>query len=395
MTISEGFNLIEEHSGLIGLEDSLVEKYKQTVYEKSGGHPFIIRVMLGVIKQERKLGSLETVISKDILEALFDRSWNDLRQDSRFLFCLLSSWASPVLKTTLESAVSELITDKPYSLNDSVEQLSGHSLIVIHNSDEENEKYDLAQTARSFGRNKLKTYPNNEKINEIKEILQLFGPVSPGSLSVSFKDRANLFLSKYRQKLLKKNDSFEGLRVFTNLAFKHNFLLESASNLIKEIIFINQGKNQNELQQILKEINLKIIESEDPDISIYTKTAAYISYAESIEASNPNEAISVLVNALSNSDSSEEQAAELITSVNKIIKNTNNNSHGILNRERVKAIFGKYIEQNLRKNPEKNPRFCSAFLWLLISAGYKKEYGELRDVAQAFHPNNQFIMKFE
>jgi len=291
--------------------------------------------------------------------------------------------------------VSELISERQFKLNDAVEQLSGHSLIVIHNSDEENEKYDLAATARNFGRNKLKTYPSSEKINELKEILQLFGPVSPGSLSVSFKNRASLFLSKYRQKILKKNDSFEGLRVYTNLAFKHNFLLESSLNLIKEIIFINQGNKQNELQQILKEINLKIIESEDPDINESTKAAAYISYAESLEKTNSNEAISVLVNALSNGEFSETQATELINSANKIIKNSNNNSHGSLNRDKVRAVFGKYIEQNLKKSPEKNPRLCSSFLWLLISAGYKSEYDELRDIAQTLHPNNQLIMKFK
>lgn len=395
MTLSEGYDLIDKHSALIGLEASLLEKHKKSVYEKSSGHPFIMRVMLGVIKQENKIGSHEKVISKNILEALFDRSWNDLHQDSRFLFCLLSSWASPVLKTTLESAVTELIAERQFKLDEAVEQLSGHSLIVIHNSDEENEKYDLAATARNFGKNKLKTYPAIEKINELKEILQLFGPVSPGSLSVSFKNRANLFLSNYRQKILKKNDSFEGLRVYTNLAFKHNFLLESSLNLIKEIIFINHGVKQDELQQILKEINLKIIESEDPDISESTKSAAYISYAESLEKSNPNEAISVLVNALSNGEFSEERATELIISSNKIIKNSNNSSYGFLNREKVRALFGKYIELSLGKSPEKNPRFCSSFLWLLISAGLKKEYGELRDSAQALHSNNQLIMNFK
>jgi len=398
MSNDEAKKLLNEYSQRLGLSTQITESVLAEIIQRSSSHPYVMKQYLVSFKNNKKLGPPERSISDDILENLFERSFNLLNNREQYLFLILSSWASPVFKQALSSVINVIEPEVFYEMDDIVDALDANSMIVIHNPDSESEMYDLASTARAFGKSKIKLSPNLNKINEIKNYLQLFGPVSSGTLKSTLPSRAHLFINNCVHNI--KNNmihSTYALSIYARIAYKNPELLESALLFAKNIKMLSKNKEVNDIYEKILE---RIISSSSPVVPSSLKVDSYIEMAKRyFEEKKTKEGFITLANAISSEDVFIQNDSAIVSLIlNSVIFNKNFNSS--TNQSRVskneldqifKGAFKRVQEVKVVKmgsNPTAN------LLWFYQMIGKRVEFNELLGVAKKVFENDDHIQRF-
>jgi hypothetical protein len=177
MTESESFQLMDATASTLGIGHLLNANYKETIYDESGGHPYVIKMLLGEVAKARQLQPVERIVASqdEILDALFERTYTMLSSAAKRVFLTLCSWRSVVPKLALEAVLLRTVTeriDAEAAVTELV-QTSFVELVTGHNEGEEFLAVPLA--AAVFGRSKLAVSPMKGAIEADAQLLQAFG----------------------------------------------------------------------------------------------------------------------------------------------------------------------------------------------------------------------------
>jgi hypothetical protein len=182
MKPSESRQLLYQMAGKLGIRNLITSEFITDVIEESQGHPYIIKIWLGTIAQEKKLRSLSPLMasSDEILTALFERTYATLTPCAQRVFMTLASWNSLVPRIALE-AVLLRSTGVRQEVERAVQTLVQFSMAEIHASKDDHQEFiGIPLAASFFGKKKLNVSPLKTAIQSDTHILQMFAPSRSG-----------------------------------------------------------------------------------------------------------------------------------------------------------------------------------------------------------------------
>lgn len=176
MSEDECDQLIDATALLFNITIPLSEDYRQQLYGESDGHPYVIKVLLGEVKKSGHALKVERIVASQdqILNALFERTYNGLTPVAQRLFLTLSSWRSIVPQLAVEAVLLRPQNER-MDVERAVEELRQSSLIDVSESDDGSIFLMVPLVASLFGKRKLKVSPWRNAIEADVSLLQNIG----------------------------------------------------------------------------------------------------------------------------------------------------------------------------------------------------------------------------
>lgn len=214
MTVEEFNKLVTVISNNFKISDLITKKVSDELYKTSQGHPYVVKILLGEIANTKTTSNLNRVFeNKDqILQALFERTYDKLKPISQKVFQVLCNWRSIIPEIALEATITcnpLNIDDEIYGfdIQEAIDELRVFSFIEILNPKEEHKFINVPLTASIFGFSKYKTNPNKAEILSYTKLLQNFGASQALQISEGIEPRIKFFfLSSIPQKVLSQED---------------------------------------------------------------------------------------------------------------------------------------------------------------------------------------------
>jgi hypothetical protein len=177
MIEEEAFNLIDQEARRLGISTLLSAEYKEELIQESDGHPYVIKILLGQVAQEKRAVKPQRIVANAefLLAALFERTYESLTPGAQMVFLLLSSWRVYVPAIAVEAVF--LTPDKErFDVSSAIEELRRFSLIDEVRSQIDEEIFvGVPLAAASFGRQKLEFSPQKVAVDESRKLLMEFG----------------------------------------------------------------------------------------------------------------------------------------------------------------------------------------------------------------------------
>lgn len=173
MARNEALELIRATAAELGAEGIIDEAIADSIFAWSEGHPYVIRVIVGEAAKEGRYVAPKTLLPKrlDILSAVFERSFNRLSDEGRYLFLTVASWRSLVS----ELALVVVLGQRGFDIDAAIDECMRLSLIERRFFLDEQPAYVAPQVARVFAHKKLESDPDRLLIQEDLALLLKFG----------------------------------------------------------------------------------------------------------------------------------------------------------------------------------------------------------------------------
>lgn len=151
------------------VSDSVIE----SIYKYTGGHAYVMRVILGEMAKEGRYTPPAVVMGKrnDIVDAVFERSFNKLSDAGRALFLTVSNWKAEVP----ELALLVVLGVRGIDVSSGLEECRKLSLVFPIDRPGGYRCYSSPPLARVFGHKKLQGDPDRLVIQEDLLTVQKFG----------------------------------------------------------------------------------------------------------------------------------------------------------------------------------------------------------------------------
>ena len=211
MTREESKDLIDQTARTLEVENLLSEQYIEKIISLSGGHPYIIKILIGEFADDHNQKSPKQILAKkdEILTALFERTYKILSPCAQRAFMTLSKWNSNVPKIALEAVLIASLPDQdPETVENDIDSLFRYSLVQKIKTKDQQELISLPLPASIFGKNKLKISPLKPEIDKDLELLHMFGPSKSNDMSSNLAKRLENFIRNISEKV-EKGRSFQ------------------------------------------------------------------------------------------------------------------------------------------------------------------------------------------
>ncbi len=220
MEKSESRALIEQTADQLEISELLNEKYIDDLINKSGGHPYVMKILLGDVAKERRIRDITQIIagSDEILTALFERTYSSssLSPCAKRAFMTLAAWNSAVPRLALEAVLMRSISKRD-EIEKGIESLVQFSMAESHIAQKDNQEYiSLPLVASIFGKKKLSVSPYKTKIKADVELLQMFGPGRSSDVRLGLAKRLERFIGNVSQRI-DNGDSFDNYVPILNM----------------------------------------------------------------------------------------------------------------------------------------------------------------------------------
>ncbi len=176
MDRTESFALMTLAARDLGVEPILTNDVKASMFEYSEGHPYVMRVLVGELAKEGRYVPAKSMLPRrlDIVNAVFERSFNKLTDDGRNVFLTVACWRSLVSELALLVVLGPRGVDVDAGLDECVRL----SLLEARTFLDDQPAYSAPQLARVFARKKLEGDPDRLVIQQDLAVLQKFGVIT-------------------------------------------------------------------------------------------------------------------------------------------------------------------------------------------------------------------------
>lgn len=182
MEYEEAQALCYDDAVKLDLSRAFVDDHFEELYELTDGHPYVIRVLLGEMSKEKRWISPRSLPRRrgDIVDAVFERSFNKLSEDGRRVFLTAASWRSLIP----ELAMHVVLGARDIDVESGIEECQRLSLLMQYDISDGSVCFAAPQLASLFAKKKLDGDPDRLVILEDRETLRLFfGPLSVDAAS--------------------------------------------------------------------------------------------------------------------------------------------------------------------------------------------------------------------
>lgn len=203
MREQEARTLISQTGSSLGINELLSAAYINELVDKSDGHPYVIKILLGEVAKAGRAVNIPQMVAgtEDILTALFERTYAALSPCSQRAFLTLSAWNSPVPRLALE-AVLFRSTEERDEVERGIESLVQYSMAEVHlTSSDQQEFINLPLVASVFGKKKLNISSSKVAIQADVEILQMLGPSRRDDVNLTLARRLENFIGNISRRV--------------------------------------------------------------------------------------------------------------------------------------------------------------------------------------------------
>jgi hypothetical protein len=154
------------------IEGLMTEDVIQRIYDVTEGHAYVMRVVAGEMAKDGRYISPVQLIGRreDIVDAVFERSFNKLSEAGRSVFLTVANWRAEVAEIGLIVVLGVRGVDAKDGLN----ECARLSLILANEAPDGVASYTVPQLARAFGQKKLQGDPDRLVIQEDLVTLRRF-----------------------------------------------------------------------------------------------------------------------------------------------------------------------------------------------------------------------------
>lgn len=212
MNLEEFKILVDKTSKNLGITELVNnQQYLEELYNESDGHPYVIKVLLGEVAKEGKVGKIKRIVaSKDeILTALFERTYNGISPAAKRIFLTLSNWRSTIPEIAIE-AVLMRESNEYMDVEAAIEELNRSSLINIEKSEKDGMRFISSPLSASvFGKKKLSVSPMKTAIEADTQLLHTFGVGLNTEIHLGIEPRIIKFFRDIAKRVSTKADKLE------------------------------------------------------------------------------------------------------------------------------------------------------------------------------------------
>jgi hypothetical protein len=175
MEYAEAEEMLSKIAANLNIRPLLTRELVKSIYDFTGGHAYIMRIICGEIAKEGRPIPVKTLMASraDIVQAVFERSFNKLSEAGRWIFLLVSNYRSAIS----ELALLVVVGRREIQVEDGIDECTRLSLIVRDFLSDGQPCYSAPPLARTFGSKKLKGDPDRLLLDEDLEALRAFGVV--------------------------------------------------------------------------------------------------------------------------------------------------------------------------------------------------------------------------
>ena len=389
MSKAESEDLIERHARKLGIWDLLSQIYIDTLISESSGHPYAMKILLAAVDRGKQLRKPERVFASDdqLLDALFERTFGNLKPISQRIFLLLSSWRVPVPTVAVEAVSLRPVTEDRPDVSSALDELTRFSLVDRFKSDADGTPFvEVPLAATIFGRKKLKVSPYKVIVEEDRKLLIEFGAGERG---------------KSHQKALPRVEKF-----FKYVATQASDDLEQLGRLKPILEYIALQVPRAYL--LLVELNRELDSSDDSnseskdyirkfiqhDTTPKEKSDAWEQLAKLCRLTNDTIGEFHALGERANLHSTDlEKLGEISNLVNSRIKELKDRQVDIAWSDEIRIIVTSVIQLMEKQVSNISATDCSRLAWLHLNVGNSERAHDVAKIGIRRDPMNDFCIK--
>ena len=203
MTDLEARTLVDRTATHLGVRALLADENIDELVSQSGGHPYVIKIILGEVVFRKTFRSPRHVVaaSDEILTALFERTFTALSPCGQRAFLTLASWNSAVPRIALEAVLIQSTKERA-EVEDGIQSLLQYSLAEARNPGEDGQEFiSLPFAAQAFGKKRLQTSVLKSAILSDRDVLQMFSPSPIGDVDLNLSKRLRSFIRNLSERI--------------------------------------------------------------------------------------------------------------------------------------------------------------------------------------------------
>ncbi len=219
MTRSEYNKLVQALSIRLNISSILTGNYLDKLYEETGGHPYVIKVILGEVATDKQTGNVRRILATKnrMLDALFERSYSTLSPGAQQVFLTLCNWRSLVPQLELEAALVR--PDREYlDASSAVDVLERYSMVEVLRAASDVSFLRVPEAARVFGAKKLSVSPMKPVIDVDTAMLRSLGTVRAGDLKKGFDRRVDQIVHNIARRAAREEDISDYMDILEYIA---------------------------------------------------------------------------------------------------------------------------------------------------------------------------------
>jgi len=234
MSAEECSKLIDITAKNLQITHLMTPDYVNELYTESGGHPYIVKILLGEVRKAGHTQPVERIIATqdDMLDTLFERTYSRLSLPAQRVFLTLCNWKSHVAQTAIE-AVLLRPANEPMDITQAIADLYNSSLIekMVSNSDDESFLL-VPLVAMQFGQRKLRVSRMQLAIQADTELLRYFGATQVTDIQHGFEPRIRRLFREIEQRIRNgKGQIIDYLQIIQFIAKKYPYAWLMLANL--------------------------------------------------------------------------------------------------------------------------------------------------------------------
>lgn len=237
MTREEFSQLVSETSSRLNISSIIDNQYEEQLFDESGGHPYITKILLGEVANAGKRVTLKRIIAAQdvLLDALFDRSFAALSATAQRIFLTLCSWRSLIPRIGLEAVLLRPGNER-IDVERALTELEHSSLIERTSSDDRDGDFlSVPLVAAIFGQKKLVTSSMKIAIDSDIKLLQGFGTTTTTDLIHGLSSRIDRLTRAIAARADQGTDPTPELAILEFIASKYSYAWLKLADLHEEI----------------------------------------------------------------------------------------------------------------------------------------------------------------
>lgn len=180
MSFEETEQLVVREARSLDIEGILSSENVERIFSYSEGHPYVVRVLLGEMSKVGRFDLPANVMSRraDVVEAVFQRSFERLSNDAKLVFLAVASRNHAVLEIALLVSLGMFGVD----VEAGVEECLRLALLDYGETLDAGAFYSAPDLARSFAKKKYRGDPDRLLVDDALGIIGRFGTFPEATL---------------------------------------------------------------------------------------------------------------------------------------------------------------------------------------------------------------------
>ncbi len=384
MNVIECHKLIMNTAQYFGISHLINQEYEKEIYNESDGHPYVIKILLGEVAKAKKRVSIQRIVANqnEILDALFERTFNNLSPGAKRIFVTLCDWNSVYPKVAVEAVILRPSNEK-MDPDAAIEELSKSSFIEIIESKKDEELFiNVPLVAAIFGKRKLAVFPDKNIIKEDSALLKEFGAIQSTDIQHGLQPRVVRMFQSISHKIQDGNSLKEKLPILEFIAQKYPPAWLLLANLFEETDSINDLDKTKKYIRAYLEITKGFNEQQK-------------AWKKLSEVCRRTDDWLGELNALIERICLEGAPYNILSSSIKRINSMFRQIPKTVHLDDLATMIKPLIEKMLRQQSEADSFDCSNMAWLCVQTRQKQQAKEFVKIALEKNPDNHHCISLK